>query len=148
MSEAVIRRADQGDLAGLLGLYRHLNPDDPVPEQQRAEAAWSALLDSGPATVFVADEGGMLVASCTLVMVPNLTRGVRPWGVIENVVTHVAHRRRGLGRSVLTAALHAAWEAGCYKVMLATGSRRPETLAFYERAGFVRGKTAFEIRRV
>jgi hypothetical protein len=37
------------------------------------------------------------------------------------------------------------WKAGCYKVMLATGSRREETLHFYEGAGFDRGgKTFFE----
>lgn len=40
-----------------------------------------------------------------------------------------------------------AWEAGCYKVMLMTGSKRPETLRFYADAGFEQSKTGFQIRR-
>ena len=90
---------------------------------------------------------GVLISTCTLVTVPNLTRGVRPYGLIENVVTHPDHRRTGLGRAVLSFALDVAWKAGCYTVMLATGSRREETLHFYEGAGFDRGgKTFFEAR--
>jgi GNAT superfamily N-acetyltransferase len=96
----------------------------------------------------VAEAAGELVSTCTLVIVPNLTRGARPYGLIENVVTHSRHRRTGLGQAVLSAALKAAWNADCYKVMLATGSRHEETLRFYEKAGFTRGgKTFFEARR-
>lgn len=68
--------------------------------------------------------------------------------MIENVVTDADHRRTGLGRAVLDAALDQAWKADCYKVLLATGSRRESTLRFYEGVGFQRDtKTYFEIRR-
>ena len=113
-----------------------------------AEKAWSALLSSDTTAVVVADAGSLLVASCTLAIIPNLSRGARPYGVIENVVTHADHRRRGLGRAVLSAAVERAWSMNCYKVMLATGAREETTLAFYEAAGFLRGgKTYFEVRR-
>jgi GNAT superfamily N-acetyltransferase len=96
----------------------------------------------------VAEADGRLVSSCSLSIIPNLTRGGRPYAVIENVVTDADWRRRGLGRQVLAAATAQAWAAGCYKVMLATGSRREATLQFYEGAGFERGaKTYFEMRR-
>jgi GNAT superfamily N-acetyltransferase len=148
MPDIDIRLGRRADLAGMLSLYRHLNPDDPAPELAKAEMAWLALIGSDLTKVIVADAAGLLVSSCTLVIVPNLTRGVRPYGLIENVVTHADHRRTGLGRAVLSAALDAAWQADCYKVMLATGSRREETLRFYEAAGFERGgKTFFQIRR-
>jgi GNAT superfamily N-acetyltransferase len=92
--------------------------------------------------------GGELIGSCTLAIVPNLSRGARPYGVIENVVTDAARRRSGVGRAVLQAALDKAWRADCYKVLLATGSKRESTLRFYEGAGFTRdAKTYFEIRR-
>lgn len=81
-----------------------------------------------------------------LVIVPNLTRDTGPFALIENVVTHADYRRHGHGGAVLDAALAAAWEAGCYKVMLMTGPRRESTLRFYERAGLERdSKTAFQI---
>lgn len=44
---------------------------------------------------------GGLVASCTLTLTPNLTRGCRPYGVIENVVTDVGFRKRGFAKAVL-----------------------------------------------
>jgi GNAT superfamily N-acetyltransferase len=149
MPDIDIRLARRTDLAGMLSLYRHLNPDDPAPELAKAEMAWLALIGSDLTKVIVADAAGVLVSSCTLVIIPNLTRGVRPYGLIENVVTHADNRRTGLGRAVLSAALDAAWQADCYKVMLATGSRRDEALRFYEAAGFERaGKTFFQVRRL
>ena len=142
-----IRIATHGDLAGVLALYRHLNPRDPLLDADRAAAAWTALLDSGLTRVIVADVDGMLAASCTLTVIPNLTRGARPYGVIENVVTHAGFRRAGLGRQVMQAALDAAWQDGCYKVMLASG-RDEGVLRFYDKLGFARNsKTFFEMRR-
>ena len=148
MAEADIRPATPDDLTGLLDLYRHLHPDDPALDPAAAEQPWSVLLSSGLVVPFVADVAGLLVSSCTLAVIPNLSRGARPYGVIENVVTRAGHRRAGLGRAVLLAALQRAWCADCYKVILATGSRKQTTLAFYEDAGFLRGgKTYFEVRR-
>ena len=148
MLKPVIRPATPEDLAGVLALYRQLNPGDPVLDVAGAAPAWAAVLGSGLTTPFVVEIAGRLVSSCTLAIVPNLSRGARPYGVIENVVTDEGHRRSGLGRAVLEAALDKAWAANCYKVLLATGSRRESTLRFYEGAGFQRdAKTYFEIRR-
>lgn len=148
-SDAVtVRRAVPADLAGLLDLYRHLNPVDPALAPEHAGAAWQAMLASPGMTVFVAVAAGRLLASCTLVVAPNLTRAARPYAFIENVVTHADARRRGLGQAVLKAALAEAWAGDCYKVMLMSGRKDEATLRFYEAAGFERGsKTAFQIRR-
>ena len=148
MTAPDIRSAKLADLPGILALYRQLNPGDPVLELAAAETAWIALLSSGLTTPYVVDMAGLLVASCTLAIIPNLSRGARPYGVIENVVTHADHRRTGLGRAVLEVALAKAWEADCYKVLLTTGRRDEATLRFYEGVGFQRGgKTYFEMRR-
>jgi GNAT superfamily N-acetyltransferase len=147
MNDDRVRKAGPNEMAGLLDLYRHLNPDDPAPDASTAEATWSAMTGSDLIKVIVAETDGVLASTCTLVTIPNLTRSARPYGLIENVVTLAEYRRRGLGRAVLSFALETAWQAGCYKVMLATGSRREETLRFYEGAGFERGgKTFFEAR--
>ncbi|MGT2440640.1 GNAT family N-acetyltransferase [Bradyrhizobium betae] len=148
MTEAMIRTATEHDLPEVLNLYRHLHPHDPQLEAADAERVWSNLLASGFMTVIVAQAAELLVASCTLAIVPNLSRGGRSYGVIENVVTHADYRRLGLGRRVLAHALEIGWQADCYKVLLATGSKQESTLNFYEGAGFDRGsKTYFEVRR-
>lgn len=98
-------------------------------------------------TCLVGTDGGSMVTSCCLVVVPNLTRGGRPYALVENVVTHADFRGRGYGRAVVREALSHAWAAGCYKAMLLTGSKRPETLRFYEACGFRAGdKTGFVAR--
>ena len=89
-----------------------------------------------------------MIASCTLIVIPNLTRGGQPYGLIENVVTHADHRRRGYGKQLLQSAVTAAWDADCYKVMLMTGSKKTATLAFYASAGFEQNKTGFQVRRL
>jgi GNAT superfamily N-acetyltransferase len=146
VGHAVIRAAIHDDLDGLLALYRFLNPKDPVPDETKLHDAWRDLLDSKGATIFVAEVGNTLVATCMLTIVPNLTRGARPYAIIENVVTHSSYRRAGFGRAVMQAALKAAWEQDCYKVMLASG--RSDAVPFYESVGLTRSrKNFFEARK-
>jgi GNAT superfamily N-acetyltransferase len=148
MIDTIVRSVTEQDLSEVLNLYRHLHPHDPELDAATAERVWSTLMMSGSMTVIVAQVAERLVSSCTLAIVPNLSRGGRSYGVIENVVTHADYRRLGLGRRLLAHALDIAWQANCYKVLLATGSKREATLRFYEEAGFQRGgKTYFEVRR-
>lgn len=140
----LVRRVTADDLEPLLALYRQLNPEDaPLPPSEVA-ALWADMLRDEHLFIFVGDLEGRLITSCTLVLVRNLTRGARPYGLIENVVTDRPHRQNGHGTALLRHALEHAWAANCYKVMLLTGSKREETLRFYEKAGFRRGvKTGF-----
>ncbi len=91
--------------------------------------------------------GPLVVSTCTLV-VPNLTWGVAPYALVENVVTDAAHRGRGFARQVLRHAIATAWGRGCYKAMLMTGSEEPGTLRLYADVGFEQTKTGFQVRRV
>ncbi len=141
------RPARPDDLAGLLALYAQLNPDDPALDVATAAPAFARMLATPGMTVLVLERDVALAATCTLVVIPNLTRGTRPYALIENVVTDAAHRTRGHGRTVIEAAIARAWAEGCYKVMLMTGSKRPETLRFYAGIGFAQNKTGFQIRR-
>ena len=145
---ATIRAARAEDLPRLLPLFRHLDaPDEAPPDPDAARDAFVRLLRTDGVTVFVAEMPPVLVATCTLFVMANLTHGARPHALIENVATLASHRQRGLGSAVLHAAATAAREAGCYKVVLSTGSQRESTLRFYETAGFARGaRTTFQIR--
>ena len=137
--DAVIREVREADLPGLLDLYVHLNPDNAaVADEARLQEVWGQVLSDPKLHCFVSEADGRLVGTCLLVVVPNLTRVARSFGVIENVVTHEEYRRQGIGTKLMRHALGAAWSEGCYKVMLLSGSRRLETHRFYEGLGFRR----------
>jgi GNAT superfamily N-acetyltransferase len=143
-----IRPIRSDELAGLLNLYCYLHPSDPEPAiTANLEELWNRICADPNLHYLVGEIDGRLVSTCTLTIIPNLTRGARPYGLIENVVTHPEYRRRGLGTSLLHRALQMAWEHSCYKVMLLTGRKDEATLRFYEQAGFEGGvKTGFVAR--
>ena len=132
-----VRALVTSDLPRLLELYTHLNPnDDPLPPANVVNAAWSESLANPRMRHFGGFEADHLVAACTICVVPNLTRGCRPYALIENVVTAANHRRKGWGKAVLSEALTFAWNQNCYKVMLLSGRKDEAVLRFYESAGF------------
>ena len=139
----IIRKIREDELSKLLELYTHLHAAEPeLAVDARVADLWQRIVHDPALHYFVAEEAGRLAASCTLAVIPNLTRGARPYGVIENVVTHPDFRRREIGTRLLRHALNEAWALGCYKVMLMTG--RDGLEPFYEAAGFKAGvKTAF-----
>ncbi len=145
---AEVRLIRAEELENLLMLYRFLNPDDPeLKIDHDLMQHWDLILSDPHLYYLVIEEDGMLVSSCTLAIIKNLTRSARPYGLIENVVTHENYRNKGYGTAVLKKAIEIAAEQNCYKVMLLTGRKDDSTLRFYEKAGFDRGeKTAFVIR--
>jgi GNAT superfamily N-acetyltransferase len=145
--QLLIRPAQQDDLQDLLDLYGHLDAQDVRCSPKEAIAVFSRFVLYPGSAILIGMIGRDLVASCTVVIIPNLTRGGNPYALIENVVTHPDYRNRGFGKAILNAATERAWIEGCYKVMLMTGSKKPSTIAFYEAAGFEQTKTGFQIRR-
>ena len=142
-----IRDVQADDLHELQTLYIHLDRHDISCTPEEAAAILDDFLRPRGNAILIGTIDHTLVATCTLVVVPNLTRGGKPYALIENVVTHADWRKRGFGAAILKAAIARAWDHGCYKVMLMTGSKRPETLRFYETVGFSPSKTGFQMRR-
>ena len=133
----MIRKLQEGDLDQLLLLYTHLHSADvALPEASVIKSIWNEILSNPNYYYFGGFLQNQLVSSCALTVIPNLTRGCAPYGLIENVVTHSGHRNKGFGKAVLAQALDTAWSRSCYKVMLLTGRSDQATLQFYESAGF------------
>jgi len=139
-----IRECEQGDLSELLKLYTFLH-ENPYPViDLEIESIWAEIRNDPNHHILLCHADGRLVASCVVIIVRNLTRGQRPYALIENVVTHPDHRRKGCGLRVLAAAKELAVSENCYKIMLMTGSRDAGTLDFYKKAGYdSEEKTAF-----
>lgn len=135
-----IRHIQSHELSSLLDLYKHLNPTDPLPDEEQLQQVWNQLLNDPKIICWVVDLEGKLIASCILVVVPNLTRNARPYGLVENVVTHTDYRRQGIGKHLLRHVLQFAWSQNCYKVMLLSGANREEAHQFYQQVGFRRDR--------
>lgn len=135
-----IRPIQPYELSSLLDLYKHLSPTDPQPDEEQLQQVWQQILSDPKIICWVVDLEGKLIASCILVVVPNLTRNARPYALIENVVTHTDYRRQGIGKRLLQQVLQFAWSQDCYKVMLLSGVDRKEAHQFYEQVGFRRDR--------
>ena len=140
----MIREIRIDDLRGLLELYTHLHEKCVPEDSEHLRKTWAAICADADYHIIVCEEDGRIVSSCVCVLVPNLTRNVRPYALVENVVTHADYRGKGYATACLDYARELASAAGCYKMMLITGSRSDSTLEFYRHAGYSsEGKTAF-----
>ena len=108
------------------------------------EKTWDEIITDPNHHLIVCEIDGKIVSSCVCVIIPNLTRGVRPYAFIENVVTHGDYRGKGYATDCLNFARKIAEQNNCYKMMLLTGSKSQNTLNFYKNAGYNSSdKTAF-----
>ena len=140
----MVREANKDDLEAVLELYLFLH-DDSIPEHDDHLAkTWDQIMNDPNHHIIVNEVDGKIVSSCVCVIIPNLTRNVRPYAFVENVVTHADYRCRGLAGECLAYAKQIAEKENCYKMMLLTGSKRESTLRFYQNAGYnSNDKTAF-----
>ena len=140
----MIREAKQSDLDAILGLYLFLHEDSIPEKDEHLRNTWIQIIQDPNHHLIVNEIDDRIVSSCVCVIIPNLTRNVRPYAFIENVVTHEDYRGNGYAGECLDYAKRIAENENCYKMMLLTGSRKSETLRFYEKAGYNSSdKTAF-----
>lgn len=132
------------ELNKLLELYTHLHELGVPEHSENLEKTWNIICNDENHHIIVSEIEGKIVSSCVCVIIPNLTRNIRPYAFIENVVTHTDYRGKGYATACLNYAKEIAQKADCYKMMLLTGSKNEGTLNFYKRAGYNSDdKTAF-----
>jgi len=142
------RLATTADLDALLALFAVSDVSRAAEPRGRAAQIWQQTLARDGVAVFVSEADARIVSTCMLVTVPNLLRGGRQHGFIENVVTRPEFQGRGHGRAVIAAALAEAWQRDCHHVLLQSGRADPRVHRFYEGCGFVPGlRTAYAARR-
>lgn len=140
----MIREAVKEDLKELLELYLYLHEESIPEDSEHLRNTWNQIINDPNHHIILNVIDGKIISSCVCVIIPNLTRNVRPYAFVENVVTHEEYRGRGYAGECLDYAKRIALDNNCYKMMLLTGSKKPETWHFYEKAGYNRNdKTAF-----
>ena len=132
----VIREAVKDDLYELLNLYIYLHEDNIPNNSRHLEITWNTIIKDVNHHIIVNEVDGKIVSSCVCVIVPNLTRDIRPYAFIENVVTNKEYRGKGFASECLNYAKNIAIQNDCYKMMLLTRTKNESTLNFYKNAGY------------
>ena len=97
----MVRDAMENDLQEILELYLYLH-EKAVPEMSVYLAdTWRQILQDENHHLIVNVVDGKIVSSCVCVIIPNLTRNVRPYAFVENVVTHSDYRQKGYASECL-----------------------------------------------
>ncbi len=140
----VVREIKTDELNELLKLYTHLHELGVPEDNENLRHTWQSICNDENHHIIVCEVDGKIVSSCVCVIIPNLTRNVRPYAFVENVVTHSDYRGKGYASACLDYAKQLAQKDNCYKMMLLTGSKSDSTLNFYKNAGYnCDDKTAF-----
>ena len=132
----MVREAIKKDLNELLNLYLFLHEKNIPENSEHLENTWKTIIEDINHHIIVNEINGKIVSSCVCVIIPNLTRNIRPYALIENVVTNEKYRGKGYATECLNYAKEIAIKNNCYKMMFLTGTKSENTLAFYKNAGY------------
>jgi len=142
-----IREITENDLNALMELYIQLSPTNIGLSDEKKQIIWSEIQQNKNITYLGVFEDNQLISSCFVAIIPNLTNQGKSIGYIENVITDVNHRRKGVGKKLMQKAIEIAQENNCCKIFLESGISRVEAHKFYKSMGFDdTNKKAFNIR--
>lgn len=142
-----IRNAVTDDVLGLHGLYtRHMASGTEGLPQDLAQ--WTATLSQIVADpnhyLLVGEVEDKIVATITLLVIPNLTHNLSPYALLENLVTHEAYRKFGYATVMIKKACKIAKMHDCYKIMFMTRTKKDGESRMFARCGFkVHDKLAY-----
>jgi ribosomal protein S18 acetylase RimI-like enzyme len=130
-----IRRAGKADAAAIAQLLHDFNSeyDEPTPSVPVLAERVGELLGDGAITVLLASDPPSGFALFRLR--PSLWAKAGD-AYLEELYVVPEHRRQGIGRALLNAAINSAREAGANHFELTTGEDDTEARALYESRGF------------
>jgi len=129
MEVRVVASVDDDLVAALTALVPQLSRSAPPPTREQL----ARIAADAATTLFVAEDDGRIVGSLTLVTF-EIPTGRRAW--IEDVVTDVAARGKGVGSALVNAAVAQAAEFGARTVDLTSRPHRADANSLYVRLGF------------
>ena len=115
--------AERDDLVNILELYRQLNPSNNNFSIEAANKIWDEI-EKENIKYFVAKDDGIIVASCYIKIIPNLTFNGKPIWYIENMIVDEKNRRKRICKKLIEMIIEYAKEENCYKVVLQSGIKR------------------------
>jgi ribosomal protein S18 acetylase RimI-like enzyme len=155
--EVTVRPATRADIpalgrlgALLVRAHHEFDPERFIAASPRTEQGYGSFLGSQleerDVIILVADQDGDVVGYAYAGVEGFDYMNLRgPAGVLHDIVTDPAHRRKGIGRMLLDASLVALKERGAPRVVLSTAERNESAQRLFARAGFRR--TMIEMTR-
>lgn len=123
-----------------LGAARE-TPDDLAPY----ERAFAVLAADPHQVLVVADDGGEVVGTLQLTVIPGLSRTAATRAQIEGVRVRTGGRSSGVGTLLMHWAVGHARARGCALVQLTSDVTRVRAHGFYERLGFAASHVGFKL---
>jgi ribosomal protein S18 acetylase RimI-like enzyme len=135
-ADIAFRAATEDDLPQLRRLYAQLIPDESpsIEDMRDTLAEIVGRPEAGMIVVGSIDE--YLVATCQVVIYPNLVRTPRVKAQIDSVVVDQGYRGRGIGRQMMQWSMARLQERHCAKIIVATSYTRDVAHKLYATLGF------------
>ncbi len=133
-----IRKIRTEDIDALIDLYKHYLSSEnlPILSEKEIKKIWDSIVANPCINYFGLELDNKLISSCILSITPSFIRGGNAFGLIEHVVVHTEHRRKGVAQQIMRYTLDYAWENGCTEVMLLSGSQNTRAHHLYQKLGF------------
>ncbi|MCR8630177.1 GNAT family N-acetyltransferase [Paenibacillus radicis (ex Xue et al. 2023)] len=130
----MIREAEITDKDQLFDLYRMLVPNS--KKMNVLEEQIDKIKRDPNNFLLVFDEKGKILGTLTLNICLQALHGLRPYGVVENIIVHENHRSKNIGRKLLQYVEDYCKSIDCHRIMLLSNSTRERAHEFFEREGF------------
>ena len=139
-----LRPVREDELALLADILAELDDETPQPVEQ-IRATLQAVRAYPNYDCYFAEADGQIIGTLSLIIFPVFSHGLASDAIVEAVVIRPAHRGKGLGRSMMQAAMQIAADKGAYKLALSSNLRRLDAHRFYDGMGFARHGVSFAV---
>ncbi|TIX90281.1 GNAT family N-acetyltransferase [Rhizobium sp. P44RR-XXIV] len=143
------RRAEHADLEAIVTLLAQDDlgagrEDASLPIAEPYERAFAAIDADPNQFLAVVTDGGTIIGTLQVTIIPNISRMGALRGQIEGVRVAATHQGQGIGKQAFEWAFEYCRSRGCVLVQLTTDKTRPAAHQFYEKLGFVATHVGFK----
>ena len=131
----IVSEAKMGDFEEIVNLLYQLSPprDGELIDNEKGQGILESMMKDPNYCLCVAKVENEPVGTALLLIQLNLSHGGKSYGHVENVVTDIHFRGKGVGLAMINFLVSRAKERGCYKVILDCETKN---IPFYTRCGF------------
>jgi GNAT superfamily N-acetyltransferase len=130
------RESDVPQLTELLGLLFSEEADFTPDSEKQRRGLEMILADPTLGRIYVARDGGRVVAMASLLYTVSTAEGGRA-ALFEDLFVRPEHRGRGMGKALLAHVIEQARADGILRLTLLTDGDNERAQALYRKAGFV-----------